>query len=123
MKTCLILALALFMRAAVSSGADLPTIPKERVDFHFATETNLPPEIKAAIGAAAAVIGKNEKHPDPATHGWIYRVTRDESDGGFSVMCSSYTVDTNGSMLSLPGGFCTVILDKKLKVKRVVPGA
>ena len=122
MKTRLIVAL-LACLASPLFAADLPPIPKDMKDYHYASDTNVTAEVGKAMQAAAVAL-KEDGHKNldgTGGHGVIYRVQKKKS--GYWVMCQNYSVSKDGTMSPVVGGYVWVILDREFRLKEFKQGA
>jgi hypothetical protein len=122
MKTGMAIAMFLCLASSILAG-NLPTIPKEMKDYHYASDTNVTAEVNKAMQTAVGALRQDgHKNLDGADgQGVIYRVQKKES--GYWVMCQNYSVSKDGTMSPVVGGYVWVILDGKFRFKEFKQGA
>ena len=122
MKTILVIGFSIFLISAVLA-LDLPTMPKDMKGFHYASDTNVTVEVSKAIQAAVEILKKDgEKNLDGTNgQGMIYHVTKKQTD--YWVMCQSYSISKERTLVPVVGGYVWVILDKDFKFKEMKQGA
>jgi hypothetical protein len=106
--------------AADTFTADLPPIPENHKDYHFASETNLSPNVLQAIRSTEAAYRQQFGGGTTNTISMIYRVT--ETGKGYQVSCLPFFI-VDGKMAFLGGSSYFAVLDEKFNVESIKPGA